>query len=108
MRAVCAEEDVVRLEVPMEDVPGMKVLDGTHDLLEDMLGLHLRHRACFLQKLSQLATLRQLHDNHLPLCALDWVGVDELYDVRVLANVTVDLNLSVQHLCICGEDLLDG
>mmetsp|Transcript_2278 Transcript_2278/g.5174 ORF Transcript_2278/g.5174 Transcript_2278/m.5174 type:complete len:362 (-) Transcript_2278:136-1221(-) len=105
---VGAEEDVVGLQVPVQDIAGMQVLNGTHHLLKDVLGLLLRHRARLLQQVPQFATLGQLHHYHLPLCPLNWKGVDELNNVWVLANVGVNLNLSVQNLCVSGEDLLDG
>mmetsp|Transcript_11163 Transcript_11163/g.32980 ORF Transcript_11163/g.32980 Transcript_11163/m.32980 type:complete len:480 (-) Transcript_11163:59-1498(-) len=100
-----AEQDVVGLEVAVDHLLGVDVLHRAHDLLEDVPSLGLVELAFLLEDIAQLAAGGELHHNHLPArpalhLAGDVDGVDHLHDVRVGADVLVDVHLGIELLLV--------
>ena len=82
---VAREEDVLGLEVPMDDVLGVRLLEGLHELTEDPAGAGGREGAVLLEALRQGPPLEELHRQvELPTVAgaevehVDGVGVAQL------------------------------
>mmetsp|Transcript_37755 Transcript_37755/g.107873 ORF Transcript_37755/g.107873 Transcript_37755/m.107873 type:complete len:357 (-) Transcript_37755:420-1490(-) len=63
---VRAEQYVVSLEVSVDDLPRVQVLHGFHYLLENVLRLVLAHLSLLADQVTELASPREFHHNHLP------------------------------------------
>mmetsp|Transcript_84030 Transcript_84030/g.186548 ORF Transcript_84030/g.186548 Transcript_84030/m.186548 type:complete len:262 (-) Transcript_84030:57-842(-) len=103
-------EEVARLQVPMHDASRVQVPHAVDHLLQHLECLLLRHlqgavlvaiRCQVLPKITTFANLR-----HQVVLIFIFEGLEEAQDVGMVSSL-VDLDLVLQHLCICYVRLRD-
>lgn len=82
---VAVEEEILRLEIPMDDVLAVEILDGRHDLAELLSRNILLHSAIFHEELKNFSVVDVLHHEIERLLCLNHLV--ELHDVRVVQNL---------------------
>ena len=98
------QHEVLGLQIAVDDAQVVAVRDGSHHRSEDGRRVLLGVVPPGDDAVEELAALAQLHDDVDVLAAL--VGVDELDDVRVIAEVVEDADLAAHVLDVLSAHQL--